>query len=1209
MHLQMMIVINYKNIISLVFVFLTFGTSFSQWLPDIRLTNNGAQSEVDSRCIGAYGNMVHVVWNDERDNNREIYYKNSTDGGYTWGQDTRLTVEPYDSFDPYIFVSESIVHIIWTNGQDGTYEIYYKRSTDNGTSWSPDIQISHDPGISFGGAISVWNSLVTIVWHDNRDGNHEIYFNRSIDGGVTWGIDKRLTFNPADSFEPYITLNQQTINLIWIDRRNGFDGEVYFKRSSDAGVSWSEDSNFTNDLATSGALSISSSGTNVFLVWQDDRYGLNSNNEIFFKQSSNAGISWGNDVRLTAHPSSSTYPCIVSSGNIVHIVWTDNRNGRDDIFYKRSTDSGLSWSSEIPIVNDTNYSNSPSVAVSNYFVHVLWRDERDNNSEIYYKHNPTGNIEPPGSAPTLISPVNNSINIPLTPFLNWDSIPNVTTFRTQVSLDNNFSVILFDSNTINSNINIPTNILSSNNQYFWRVCGSNNGSNGPWSNIWNFHTAVSLISQPHSFDKWISGEVDTIKWSGISWPLINLKVLANIGSTQQHEYTIAENVSSTSENYVWSIPEFLLSFRSKIIIENAQNLNQRIEGNTFRIKPYILTKINPDSTYYEYRKYRDQWGFWNETKQMWPESWYQQFNYSGIDPFTGLQYSSTQGWFTFPLANSKQFPDWVSFVRAFTVEGCYLDLQKPIYSPLALTKWKAIKRDFGGSCFGIAISNALVFKNRHEFYDKYPNFSQFKNPIDVTINDEARRTVNELYTYQFGQPHINYANAYGLQKTVNQTLREIQQMLLNDEEPLKTLSLRNNTPNSESGHAVVAYQVKQDMEHKNIFYIYIYDNAVPESKIPIKIDTLGNGGTGIWEYPIFPDWGGSKKFFLRDPATEYLANPIFDRSSLLLHDSILQINSRVSSLIIKDTEGNITGHTSDSLYTNIPQSFTMTLENIQESLPYGYSLKNDYYFITAKHFTTDTNQIYFFSGNKAYIYERTDARPSQTDILKTNNGLSILNIDTSLKNVNVSSISKENEGEKLIVLHSLSINLNDSLKFTQIDSNRYKLFSFGELDFYNILLNYASQNGLEQFGASNIPLQPNSSHIYLPNWENLTSPLTILVDLENNSTIDDTLSIINEIVNIEHEGFFIPKNYNLAQNYPNPFNSTTIINFDIVSHENVRLAIYDITGREIIVLVNKPLNVGRYKVAWNAANIPSGVYFYKIETKNFHLSKKMVLTK
>lgn len=89
----------------------------------------------------------------------------------------------------------------------------------------------------------------------------------------------------------------------------------------------------------------------------------------------------------------------------------------------------------------------------------------------------------------------------------------------------------------------------------------------------------------------------------------------------------------------------------------------------------------------------------------------------------------------------------------------------------------------------------------------------------------------------------------------------------------------------------------------------------------------------------------------------------------------------------------------------------------------------------------------------------------------------------------------------------------------------------------------------------------------------------------------------------------IPENYELLQNFPNPFNPVTNILFNIPKASLTRLIIYDELGKTVEVLVNKELAPGSYKYEWNAADYPSGIYFYKLQSGEFVETKKMVLIK
>jgi hypothetical protein len=85
--------------------------------------------------------------------------------------------------------------------------------------------------------------------------------------------------------------------------------------------------------------------------------------------------------------------------------------------------------------------------------------------------------------------------------------------------------------------------------------------------------------------------------------------------------------------------------------------------------------------------------------------------------------------------------------------------------------------------------------------------------------------------------------------------------------------------------------------------------------------------------------------------------------------------------------------------------------------------------------------------------------------------------------------------------------------------------------------------------------------------------------------------------------------YNLTQNYPNPFNPSTKISYSIAKDEYVTLNVYNVAGKEVARLVDGQRSAGEYSVSFNASELPSGVYFYKLSAGSFTQIKKMVLTK
>jgi hypothetical protein len=89
----------------------------------------------------------------------------------------------------------------------------------------------------------------------------------------------------------------------------------------------------------------------------------------------------------------------------------------------------------------------------------------------------------------------------------------------------------------------------------------------------------------------------------------------------------------------------------------------------------------------------------------------------------------------------------------------------------------------------------------------------------------------------------------------------------------------------------------------------------------------------------------------------------------------------------------------------------------------------------------------------------------------------------------------------------------------------------------------------------------------------------------------------------------IPTEFLLSQNYPNPFNSSCAIKYSIPKSSQVTIKIFNTIGQELATLVNEEKPIGTYEVNWNAANLPSGVYFYRIQAGSFTETKKMMVLK
>jgi hypothetical protein len=170
---------------------------------------------------------------------------------------------------------------------------------------------------------------------------------------------------------------------------------------------------------------------------------------------------------------------------------------------------------------------------------------------------------------------------------------------------------------------------------------------------------------------------------------------------------------------------------------------------------------------------------------------------------------------------------------------------------------------------------------------------------------------------------------------------------------------------------------------------------------------------------------------------------------------------------------------------------------------------------------------------------------------------------------------------KPLSLEQILTNMNDTLSieyYSTLDSGLIAYWRFDELE--DLGVGNAGVDDVRDFSI-------NSVH----------------ADLEGDASLTSS-----GVMNIGNRSSSI-REYRLEQNYPNPFNPLTKIKYSVPQISNVIIKVFDILGNKIETLVNEEKSAGTYKITWYAEGLPSGIYFYKIQTGTFAETKKMVLMK
>jgi Secretion system C-terminal sorting domain len=201
-----------------------------------------------------------------------------------------------------------------------------------------------------------------------------------------------------------------------------------------------------------------------------------------------------------------------------------------------------------------------------------------------------------------------------------------------------------------------------------------------------------------------------------------------------------------------------------------------------------------------------------------------------------------------------------------------------------------------------------------------------------------------------------------------------------------------------------------------------------------------------------------------------------------------------------------------------------------------------------------------------------------------------------------------NTGCKLTTAIKESVLVNIGYSFLSSTSYKMQLQSNGNDSSISFIVLDMVGNVLS---STNVLSLHSTSNFSLP-----ISCNTIGIGFDNKSDtskyIDDVLfeRLLTVSTGVDHHGSAqMPTVSSLLQNYPNPFNPSTVISYQVASLGKVNLKVFDLLGREVAMLVNEVKSIGNYELTFNAANLPSGVYFYRLQVGSFTETKRLVLLK
>jgi len=349
--------------------------------------------------IAVHGTHVAAVWADDRTGNYDIYCAWSSDGGKSWGLNTRITDDDTAAwkFQPSIAVDPTGgLVVVWVDYRQDKRKIFFSRSTDYGATWSANVPVDDDAqgtAFKYDPVVAVDNAgVIYAAWSDNRNGNYDIFVSRSVDSGATWSTNVQVSSDPGSSDQevPAMHIQGNRIYLVWRDSRNGPYQDLYFSSSAD-GISWSPEKRVsdTRGGVVIGRCSLSGSGSSLSLAWNDDRSGKR---EIYYIGSPDGGITWDNQaarVNADADGYKQDPFVLVDSAGTIFVTWWDERDDGGDIYLALSRDNGKTWVQEKK-VNDDQVGSTQWYGTAAFDgsgnIYMIWEDYRNGSgkADIYF---------------------------------------------------------------------------------------------------------------------------------------------------------------------------------------------------------------------------------------------------------------------------------------------------------------------------------------------------------------------------------------------------------------------------------------------------------------------------------------------------------------------------------------------------------------------------------------------------------------------------------------------------------------------------------------------------------------------------------------------------------------------------------------------------------------------------------------------------------
>jgi len=380
---------------------------------DSSITNTNMYPKLD-----VDGEDIFVTWIGATGSSAVPLFASSDDGGSTFGTPNQMSSSGNAGYvDVSSDASDNVV-VSWTERGDesGSYSVKARSSSNSGSAFNTEITVTGTDDITVDLNLHSENDgsgnyYITWTRQDSSD-YYDVMVARSANSGTTWTSGVEVDGFDDESQRVYSTISVDSDGLLvtWIDLYDGdgtsSDPDIYSSKSTNDGSSWSNPKEVGSDQyyeGDSSAVALSYSGDNIYAIYVDsgdadpdgDTNGndaMNDDGDIFFRRSSDDGDSWSdavvisngvNDGRSYETFDYSSYyysyyaPAIASYGNYVYVLWSDYSfdEGKYEIKFSSSSNSGTTWTDPVVISSSDENTNSyaPAIVADGNDVYVAWQ--------------------------------------------------------------------------------------------------------------------------------------------------------------------------------------------------------------------------------------------------------------------------------------------------------------------------------------------------------------------------------------------------------------------------------------------------------------------------------------------------------------------------------------------------------------------------------------------------------------------------------------------------------------------------------------------------------------------------------------------------------------------------------------------------------------------------------------------------------------------